>query len=309
MCGWQFVYGAARSARRASARASAGGRRLLRDRRGDGVRGPLRAGAALRDRAARSRRRRLPDRAHAFPYVDYHPSLPYWVFLGPGGAQFNPPQVYWKDIGGGVDAVVDHTYQHNRPYGRPIVPLGQTYDGPSAADVLRFRQLRPPTARRRELVGLAATRLGGTGTRVAQPLAPLAAPVLDPGMATLTKGAKGDLVVWAQQHLNGAGQTITVNGRYDAAMTAAVTAYQAAMGLAQTGSIDTLTWQALLRSPAAVVDWAAANALSAAVSAGPPPPATATPGPGRRPRRRAWPPCRSWPRRRWRRRSASWSTR
>ena len=94
---------------------------------------------------------------------------------------------------------------------------------------------------------------------VAQPLAPLAAPVLDPGMVTLTKGAKGDLVVWAQQHLNGAGQTITVNGRYDAAMTAAVTAYQAALGLAQTGSIDTLTWQALLRSPAAVVDWAAAT--------------------------------------------------
>ena len=31
------------------------------------------------------------------------------------------------------------------------------------------------------------------------------------------------------------------------------------MGLAQTGSIDTLTWQALLRSPAAVVDWAAAT--------------------------------------------------
>ena len=195
----------------------------------------------------------------SFPYVDYHSSLPYSVFLGPGGAQYNAPQIYWKAIGGGVDAVVDHTYQHNRPYGRPIVPLGQLYDNPSAADVLRFRQL------------IAAA--GATGVSwwdwqhasaanwdaVAQPLAPLAAPVLDPGMVTLTKGAKGDLVVWAQQHLNGAGQTITVNGRYDAAMTAAVIAYQAALGLAQTGSIDTLTWQALLRSPAAVVDWAAAT--------------------------------------------------
>ena len=83
----------------------------------------------------------------SFPYVDYHSSLPYSVFLGPGGAQYNAPQIYWKAIGGGVDAVVDHTYQHNRPYGRPIVPLGQLYDNPSAADVLRFRQLSPPRAR------------------------------------------------------------------------------------------------------------------------------------------------------------------
>jgi peptidoglycan hydrolase-like protein with peptidoglycan-binding domain len=76
-------------------------------------------------------------------------------------------------------------------------------------------------------------------------------------MVTLRRGTKGDLVIWAQQHLNGAGHPITVNGRYDAAMVAAVSAYQAAMGLAQTGEIDTLTWEALLRSPAAVVDWAA----------------------------------------------------
>ena len=45
-----------------------------------------------------------------------------------------------------------------------------------------------------------------------------------PTRPTIAKGAKGDLVVWAQEHLNGAGQTITVNGRYQAAMTAAVTA-------------------------------------------------------------------------------------
>ena len=34
-----------------------------------------------------------------FPYVDYHPAFPYSVFLGPGGAQNNTPQMYWADIG------------------------------------------------------------------------------------------------------------------------------------------------------------------------------------------------------------------
>ena len=53
----------------------------------------------------------------SFPYTDYHPRLPYSVFLGPGGAQANLPQVYWKDIGGTVDAVSGHTLAHNRIYG------------------------------------------------------------------------------------------------------------------------------------------------------------------------------------------------
>jgi len=60
----------------------------------------------------------------SFPYVDYHPGLPYSVFLGPGGAQFNAPQVYWKTIGTSVDTAMTHTYQWNSVYERPIVPLG-----------------------------------------------------------------------------------------------------------------------------------------------------------------------------------------
>jgi hypothetical protein len=35
----------------------------------------------------------------SFPYVYYHTSFPYSVFLGPNGAQFNAPQMYWKAIG------------------------------------------------------------------------------------------------------------------------------------------------------------------------------------------------------------------
>ena len=72
---------------------------------------------------------------------DYHPRLPYSVFLGPGAAQANLPQVYWKDIGGTVDAVSGHTLAHNRIYGVAIAPLGQTYDNPPPEDIARFRSL------------------------------------------------------------------------------------------------------------------------------------------------------------------------
>ena len=77
----------------------------------------------------------------SFPYVDYHPRLPYSVFLGPGGAQANLPQVYWKAIGGTVDAVSAKTVAQNRIYGVPLAPLGQSYDAPKAADLRRFRAL------------------------------------------------------------------------------------------------------------------------------------------------------------------------
>ncbi|MBV9467470.1 MAG: hypothetical protein JO169_15270, partial [Solirubrobacterales bacterium] len=45
-----------------------------------------------------------------FPYIDYHPGFPYSVFLGPGGAQYNSPQMYWMDIGTSVNTVYAHTY-------------------------------------------------------------------------------------------------------------------------------------------------------------------------------------------------------
>ena len=76
----------------------------------------------------------------SFPYVSYHPSFPYSVFLGPNGAQYNAPQMYWKDIGTSVDTVYANTYIANRIYGRPIFPLGQTYGGVSSAELLRFRE-------------------------------------------------------------------------------------------------------------------------------------------------------------------------
>ncbi len=66
----------------------------------------------------------------SFPYVNYHTSFPYSVFLGPNGAQFNAPQMYWKDIGTSVDTVYANTYIANRVYGRPDLSAGPDLQPP-----------------------------------------------------------------------------------------------------------------------------------------------------------------------------------
>src|SRR5947209_19712593 len=40
---------------------------------------------------------RFPVALAGLPYVDYHPAFPYSVFLGPGAANYNMPQMYWSD--------------------------------------------------------------------------------------------------------------------------------------------------------------------------------------------------------------------
>jgi hypothetical protein len=198
----------------------------------------------------------------SFPYVDYHPALPYSVFLGPGAAQFDLPQAFWKEIGDGLDAVVDHTYRFNRIYGRAIDPLGQLYASPSGDEVVRFRQLAAADGS----AGLSwwdwqdAQPAGWDA--MSQPLGALAAPAPSQDYATYGPGGKGDPVVWAQEHLAGAGQPVPVTGQYDAATQQAVSQFQAAAGLPVTGTIDTATWTALLRVTPAMVDWTAPAAAT-----------------------------------------------
>jgi hypothetical protein len=190
----------------------------------------------------------------SFPYVDYHPSLPYSVFLGPGGAQFNAPQVYWKAIGTSVDTALAHTYQWNTVYGRPIVPLGQLYDGPSAADVKRFRSLA---------TGYGATGVSWwswqsasqTGWGAIAPPDPAATGVVAPTYPPLRSGSKGDVVVWAQEHLMTAGQPVSATGKYDTQTTQAVSAFQATHAIPVTGQVDQATWTALLQFAPTPVAW------------------------------------------------------
>jgi peptidoglycan hydrolase-like protein with peptidoglycan-binding domain len=190
----------------------------------------------------------------SFPYIDYHPRLPYSVFLGPGGAQANLPQVYWKAIGGSVDAVSAHTLAHNRIYGVALAPLGQTYQEPPAEDIARFRSLWASYG----AGGLSwwswqSTSEAGWLT-LTQPVAPLPLPPPDPGWPALEKGNK---VVWLQQHLASFDTTLGVSSTFDAATDAALRNFQAQRGLPVTGTTDALTWQAVLSLPVRVVDWTA----------------------------------------------------
>ena len=136
VCAWQYVYGSEPRRRgRARRRGGRQRRRLPGDRRGGRVRRPLRRRADLHRRTARARSApNYPLALASFPYVSYHPSFPYSVFLGPGGAQYNAPQMYWKDIGVSVDTVYANTYIANRIYGAP--------DLPARADLRRRLELR-----------------------------------------------------------------------------------------------------------------------------------------------------------------------
>jgi hypothetical protein len=202
----------------------------------------------------------------SFPYNDFHPSFPYSVLLGPGGAQFDLPQMYWKAIGTSVDAVYAHTWPVNRPYQRAIFPLGQLYQDPAPAEIARFRTLAGAYG----ASGVSWWDWQETAARgwqaIAAPVAPLGgpAPAAASAYASLGRGAQGDLVVWAQEHLVGAGAAIAVDGSYGAGTQAAVRNFQSGHGLPVSGAVDQATWPVLLQQPVAAPNWAASARASAA---------------------------------------------
>jgi hypothetical protein len=190
-----------------------------------------------------------------FPYVDYHPAFPYSVFFGPGGAQYNLPQMYWKAIGTTVDRVYGHTYRFNRPYARPIAPLGQLYMRPRQAEIVRFRQL----ARAFHAPGLSwwdwQEASASSWHAVGQSIKSIRGYHASGAYATLARGGGGDLVVWAQQHLRSAGLNVKVDGFFGSGMQHVVRVFQSQHALTVNGKVDTPTWRALLRYSAARVRW------------------------------------------------------
>ena len=257
VCAWQFVYGANPIGEAAAgvAAVQAGADCLIID-----------AETAYEGRYAAAQRYvgalRLaigpsyPLGLTSFPYVDYHPRFPYSVFLGPGAAQANLPQVYWKDIGGSVDAVSARTVAHNRIYKSPLAPLGQAYSSPALADLARFRAI---------WAGYGAGGVSWWSWQSASPATfakltePRPAPVVlpDPGWPDLRKGKSGDQVIWLQQHLVSADPAVVVDGKFTAATAASLAAFQTARGLPPTGVTDAATWQALLALPMQSKDWTA----------------------------------------------------
>ena len=256
VCAWQFVYGTnpAGEANLGAEAVANGADCLVIDAEGE-YEG--RYGAAqtyitdLRAKIGPS----YPLGLASFPYVYDHTSFPYSVFLGPGGAQYNAPQMYWKDIGNSVDTAYANTYISNRVYDRPIYPLGQTYSHPSNAELVRFRE---------EAVDYGATGISwwdwqetpaSEWTALAEPLAPLSSVVPNPGYTELTQGNRGDPVLWMQEHLASAIPAQATTGIFDATTAANLAEFQSAHGIAPTGKTEAATWQALLALPPVAVNW------------------------------------------------------
>ena len=142
ICAWQYVYGSQPAAEAAlGARAVAAGADCLVIDAEVEYDGRYAAAQTYMQDLRAAVGPNYPIGLASFPYVDYHESVPYSVFLGPGGAQYDVPQIYWHEIGDSPDVAYAHTFVQNRIYGRQITPLGQFYGSVPPAQVERFRQV------------------------------------------------------------------------------------------------------------------------------------------------------------------------
>jgi hypothetical protein len=257
VCAWQFVYGTrpGAEARRGAEAVAKGADCLVIDAESQ-YEGHYAAADTYVDKLRNLVGANFPTALASFPYVDYHPGLPFSVFLGPGGAQFNLPQVYWHAIGVSVGDAYKHTFVFNRVYRRPIYPLGQTYGNPPIKQIRRFRKLaitydfggvswwswQETTKRQWRALGRNITT-GVPGAHRTH------------GYPVLARGSRGDLVVWAQEHLKGAGESIHVTGVYGSGTVLAVKHFQTSEGLDADGRIGAKTWRRLLAVTPKMVDW------------------------------------------------------
>ena len=201
-----------------------------------------------------------------FPYIDYHPGFPYSVFLGPGGAQYNSPQMYWKTIGTSVNAVYAHTYAYNRVFEREIDPLGQVYENPPMGQIIRFRQLsrtygapgvswwnwQQASTAGWKAISIGAGNLAGVAPTYSTPV--------------LALHAVGDLVVWLQEHLVSVGYATAVDGDFGPSTQTAVEQFQSVRGLTVDGIVGPATWAALLRYAPVPVTWTHTGAAAASAA-------------------------------------------
>jgi peptidoglycan hydrolase-like protein with peptidoglycan-binding domain len=264
VCAWQYVYGThpVGEAAAAARAARAGAECLIIDAEAE-YEGRYAAAQVYlhRLRAAVGHRYRLG--LASFPYVDYHPAFPYSVFLGPGGAQFDLPQMYWRDIGTGVDAVYRHTYATNRVYGRPILPLGQADNGAGGAEVRRFRALAVRNhARGISWWDFAWVSANGLWPALGGPHGP-ATGAPRPGIRVLRHGDRGDDVLWLQEHLAAVFPHQRLTGLFGAQTAHNLRAFQARRRLEVTGGAGPKTWRLLRRLHPARAAWASMRALAA----------------------------------------------
>jgi hypothetical protein len=272
VCAWQFVYGShpGAEAKRGAQAVRKGADCLVIDAESS-YEGRYAAADKYVTKLRRGIGARFPTALASFPYVDYHPGMPYSVFLGPGGARFNLPQVYWHTIGVSVGSAYKHTFIFNRVYRRPIDPLGQTYANPPIRQIKRFRRMAISygldgvswwdwqETGRREWRAL--------GKRMTRGVSGVDRPRSYP---TLSKGSRGDLVVWAQEYLKGAGESLRVTGVYNRKTARAVKSFQRSKKLAVDGRLGAQTWRRLLDEKPKMVNWSRRSRSKAGASASAP---------------------------------------
>jgi peptidoglycan hydrolase-like protein with peptidoglycan-binding domain len=257
VCAWQFVYGTdpVGEAETAARAVRAGAQCLIIDAEAE-YEGRYASAASYLHELRRMVGHAYPLGLASFAYADYHPAFPYSVFLGPGGAQFDMPQMYWAEIGVDAPTVFRHTYTENRIYRRPIYPLGQTFGSPPAEEVRLFRGL----AVRYGALGIswwdyAWTSANGYWPAVSGQYTPAGAPPL--GYPVLGEGSRGDAVLWMQEHLAREFPEEGADGIFGALTLSLLRAFQARHRLEVTGATDTATWRALLRIRPVATAWTA----------------------------------------------------
>ncbi len=190
-----------------------------------------------------------------FPYAHFHPGFPYSVFLGPGAATINLPQVYWKTIGDSVKESIGITWTYNRMYKRGIYPVGQTYLGPPLKDLTRFQRFTASYGSAPSWWSWQETSAREWSTLGKRKVGPY--PKYRPVRThpTTERGARGDHVVWMQQHLVGAGFEVPITGIFGKQTRRAVRQFQESVGLAVDGKAGNRTWKRLLKERPVRVRW------------------------------------------------------
>lgn len=245
VCAWQYVYGSypVVEAELAARAANSGADCIVVDAEVE-YKGRYKQAATYVKTLRQKIGTQYPVGFTSFAYPDYHPTVPYSVFLGSGGAQWNLPQMYFRAFRQSVYEVFRHTFFYNRIYQRPIHPLGQTYEGVSFSQAKMFRRY----VRAYNAKGYSWWVWHDTRPKTWQALKTgLGAKLKRPKQVypVLYQGNSSDIVRWTKLKLNAWGEKLTVSNSFDAKMTAAVKRYQTASDLPVTGRIDATTWPVL----------------------------------------------------------------
>jgi peptidoglycan hydrolase-like protein with peptidoglycan-binding domain len=155
-----------------------------------------------------------------------------------------------------VANVFVHTYEENLVYGRPIVPLGQTYGGVGSSELVSFRSLSSAYGAAGESFwDWQETSASGWTALVAPLNTTLTVPQPELTSPLLGEGSKSDQVLWLQEHLASAVPGQPTTGIFEATTKANLEQFQTAHGIAASGETDPNTWAALLALPPVAVNW------------------------------------------------------